>query len=219
MSKIRIAVQKKGRLRRKTESFLRSLGLEFDRESKRLIEPLRNADMELLFVRNSDIPEYIKDSVADFGIVGQNVLLEGKNDLKVIKSLGFGACQLVIAIPTESDIKTLADLNDERIATSYVNSLKTFLTSNNINASLIPISGSVEIAPELGLADAVCDITQTGDTLNAHNLVPLATILNSEAVLIESPQAKKQKRLFLDLLTTQKYEGRDTKTIQAKQAF
>ncbi len=205
---IRIAIQKQGRLQDPSLDFINSLGFEFNRaQLGELIITCTNAPIEILFVRNSDIPEYIKAGVADFGIVGQNVIYERKENYKIIKRLGFGRCKLVIASPKKSSIRTVGDLQDERIATSYVNSLQQFLRKNNINASLININGSVEIAPVLGLSDAVCDITQTGNTLKAYKLQPIATILKSEAVLIESPFANKNKNIILDKI---QYENNQT---------
>ncbi|MFC1810743.1 ATP phosphoribosyltransferase [Patescibacteria group bacterium] len=183
---MRIAIQKKGRLRELSLNFLKSLGLEFDSSGNELITKCLNADIELLFVRNSDIPQYVKQKAADLGIVGENVLVEKKSRLKIIKRLGFGVCSLIIAAPGSSDIQNLNDLEGERIATSYPNSLKEYLQKNNLSASIIEIKGSVEIAPKINLADAVCDIKQTGTTLKDNNLIVIDTILNSEAVLIKN---------------------------------
>lgn len=195
---LRLAVQKNGRLFDASLAYLKKLNLDFPTPLRgELIIPCRNAAIELLLVRNSDIPEYVSDGIADFGIVGENVLDEQGRSLTVVKKLGFGRCSLVIAVPVTSTFKTVSDLSGERIATSYPNSLKKFLAKNNTPASLIVIQGSVEIAPELGLADAVCDITQTGKTLTAHKLTPLATVLKSEAVLIESPGANINKTEFI----------------------
>lgn len=205
---IRIAIQKQGRLQDPSLDFINSLGFQFDRaEIGGLIITCTNAPIEILFVRNSDIPEYVKAGVADFGIVGENVIYERKENYKIIKRLGFGKCKLVIASPQESPIRTINDLQDERIATSYMNSLQQFLKEKKINASLININGSVEIAPVLGLSDAICDITQTGNTLKAYKLQIIETILESEAVFIESPFANKNKDVVLEKI---KYENSKT---------
>jgi ATP phosphoribosyltransferase len=197
---LRIAIQKNGRLRYPSLDYIVSLGLVFNPEDmdKQMVVGCLNSEIELLFVRNSDIPEYVKSGVADFGIVGENVLYERGDNLPIVKKLGFGKCDLIIASPEKSNIKSVADLNDERIATSYPNSLRKFLSENGVRASMIVINGSVEIATSLNLADAVCDITQTGNTLRCYNLIPFATILKSEAVLIESPFKSKNKELFLE---------------------
>lgn len=195
---IRIAVQKNGRLRQSSLEFLTSLGLEFIMpENGELIVVCNNAPVELLLVRNSDIPAYVKNCVADFGIVGENVLFEQDQTNLAIEKLGFGKCSLVIAVPENSSIKKAEDLSGERIATSYPNSIKKFLATLNIPASLIVIEGSVEIATGLGLADAICDISQTGNTLRAHKLSPLVTVLASEAVLIASPVKRPEQLDFI----------------------
>lgn len=188
---LRIAIQKNGRLRKASLAFLKSLGLKFNlKKNSRYVVPCNNANLELLLVRNSDIPEYVKNNAADFGIVGQNVLYEKPNEFKILRKLGFGRCRLVIAVPRGGSIKTIKDLSGERIATSYPNSLKAFLAKRGLPASIIPIKGSVEIAPEIGLADAVCDITQTGKTLRKHKLKILTTIVKSQAVLIGQKNIK-----------------------------
>jgi len=195
---VRIAIQKRGRLQDPSLEFIRSLGFEFEKEKPgSLIIQCANAPVEVLFVRNSDIPEYVKAGAADFGIVGENIIYERRETYNIIKRLGFGKCKLVIASPKKSSLRKIEDLQDERIATSYVNSLQKFLQKNNINASLININGSVEIAPELGLADAICDITQTGDTLKVYGLETIATLLESEAVFIESPFRNEKKNVIL----------------------
>lgn len=189
--KVRIAIQKNGRLREASLLFLKSIGLKFDLENNgRYIAPCFNKNLEILLVRNIDIPEYVKNGAADFGIAGQNVLYERKDKIKVLRKLGFGNCKLIIAVPRDGQIKTLRDLDGERIATSYPYSLKKFLGGRGLNASVITIKGSVEIAPEIGLADAICDITQTGKTLREHQLRVLATIMKSEAVLIGKETSK-----------------------------
>lgn len=187
VNKTRIAIQKSGRLEAPSEKYLASLGLKFKKNNKNLIVPCRDSNIEILYVRNIDIPEYVKQCVAEFGIVGENILKEKKTNLEIIKKLGFGLCSLVIAVPKNSQIKKIKDLEGERIATSYPNTLKKYLKENKINAVVIEIKGSVEIAPSLNLADAICDITQTGNTLKENNLRPIATIFKSEAVLIKNP--------------------------------
>lgn len=187
VNKIRIAIQKSGRLEAPSEKYLASLGLKFKKNGKNLIVPCRNSNIEILYVRNSDIPEYVKQCVAEFGIVGENILKERKTKLEIIKKLGFGLCSLVIAVPKNSQIKKIKDLEGERIATSYPNTLKKYLKENKINAVVIEIKGSTEIAPSLNLADAICDITQTGNTLKENNLRPITIIFKSEAVLIKNP--------------------------------
>lgn len=187
-NKTRIAIQKDGRLRDESFDFLKTLGIEFKRQNGRvLISPSVDKNIEALHVRHSDIPQYVQNGAADFGIVGANVLTENDFRVKHIKQLEFGTCRLVIAVPYGSKIKTIKHLTGERIATSHPNSLRRFLKENGLHASIVEIKGSVEIAPSLDLADAVCDITQTGRTLKENRLKELVTVYESKAVLIQSP--------------------------------
>jgi len=196
--KTRIALQKTGRLQGPSLDFLRSLGLKVKPNGTKLISPCLNADIEILYVRNSDIPQYVKSGVADYGIVGENVLIEKKSRLKIIKRLGFGKCKLIIAAPKNSDIKNIDDLSEERIATSYLNTLKGYLEEKCVSASLVEINGSVEICPFLNLSDAICDIAQTGQTLKENDLRIIDKIMDSEAVLVRSP--------FFNKLMTDNFE-------------
>ena len=185
--KIRIAVQKDGRLKDETFAFLETFGLKFIFGNDRnLITSSTNNKVELLHVRHSDIPQYVQSGAAELGIVGANVLAETNFTVKEIKRLSFGKCRLVIAVPENSKIKTIADLAGERIATSHTESLRKFLKKNKIHASIVEIKGSVEIATELNLSDAICDITQTGKTLKEHRLKEIAVVYESEATLIQS---------------------------------
>jgi len=193
LNPLRIAVQSHGRLSEPSLSYLRSLGLDFKSNGRVLITSCENFDLQILHLRDDDIPEYVSREVADFGIVGENVLYEKKAKVKILKKLGFGRCSLVIAVPENSSLKTLSDLEGERVATTYPRILSSFLKEKGVNAAIIPIEGSVEIAPSLNLADAICDLTQTGKTLKENRLVPILKILESEAVLIESTSPKKEK--------------------------
>ncbi len=204
--KIRIAIQKNGKLKDESLKLLESKGFKFDLENgNTLIAPCKNADIEIIFVRHKDIPQYIQFGAADIGIVGYNILYEDIFKIEIIKKLGFGQCSLVIAVPKNSSFKKIEDLEEERIATSYPNSLKKFLKEKNISVALVPISGSVEITPKLNLSDAICDITQTGNTLIENDLIIIDKVLESEAVLIKSSFSDKQKDIqlnsFIDLLT------------------
>lgn len=199
--KIRIAIQSKGRLAEESINFLNSLGLSFNPNGRNYIVRCTNFDIEILFLRDDDIPEYVESSVADFGIVGENVLLEKETEATILKKLGFGRCSLVIAVPENSPINKPADLEGERIATSYPNILRKFLEKEKINAAIIQIKGSAEIAPSLNLADAICDLTQTGQTLKENKLKPIFTILESQAVLIQTPYPKQNLKQYELLLT------------------
>ncbi len=203
---IRIAIQSSGRLRDGSLQYLESFGLQFEFTDRSLITKAKNFDLELLSVRDDDIPQYITQGVADYGIVGENVLYEEQPNANVIEKLNFCQCSLVIAVPTESSIQSIEDLQNERIATSYPNILAKFLKDNGIKSAIIPIKGSVEITPQLNLADAICDLTQTGTTLKQNGLRILATVCESEAVLITSPinrsQTSLKQRLQAETLTT-----------------
>jgi len=196
---IRIAIQKEGRLRNPSLEYLESLGLQFPKENGRtLVVPCKNADAEILYVRHSDVPQYVQNGAADFAIVGGNVLYEKDFKIREVENLNFGKCSLVIAVPLDSSIQKIQDLEGERIATSYPNSLRKFLQKQKINAAIIEIRGSVEIAPALGLADAICDLTQTGNTLKENSLKPIETLFDSMAVFIESPFENIRKDEFIN---------------------
>lgn len=199
-NKLKIAIQKSGRLNPASIDFLESLGLTFVPNGSPLTRECTNFELSILLVRDDDIPEFVSRGVADFGIVGKNVLKEGEVDVENVLPLSFGLCRLVIAAPKSSSIKRLEDLEGERIATTYPRLLKQFLKANGINAAIIPITGSAEIAPELNLADAICDIVQTGTTLKAYDLVTIATILESQAIFVASPFEKENKKEFLKLI-------------------
>ncbi len=191
MRKTRIAIQKAGRLTLPSLEFLRNMGLSLPNlDGDELVVKCENREVEVLFIRNSDIPVYIEQDAADFGIVGRNVLTELNAGVKELESLNFGQCSLVIAVAEASGCTTLTELEGERIATSYPRTLKRFLKERNINASIVPIQGSVEIAIQAGLADAICDITQSGKTLCKNRLRVLETVLSSQACLIGNLNSK-----------------------------
>lgn len=187
---LKIAIQKSGRLNGPSRKFLASLGLRFGKPGKSLALKCTNQPIDLLNVRDDDIPKYVSESIVDFGIVGIDVLKESGKNAKIVKKLGFCQCKLVIAVPRNSNIRTIRDLNNTRIATSYPRILSNYLTTQKIKARIVVIQGSVELTPYLQAADAVCDITETGRTLKEFNLLSIKTILNSQAVLIESPTLK-----------------------------
>jgi ATP phosphoribosyltransferase len=195
---LRIAVQSNGRLSSKSLEFLHSCGLEFPARNRNLLVSCTNIPANLLFIRDDDIPVYVARGVADFGIVGENVVQEVlPQKQNIVCALDFGYCSLVIAVPERSKIKHVQDLEGERIATSYPQLLGQFLKKQGVTAAIITLTGSVEIAPELNLADAICDLTQTGTTLREHNLRIVHTLLQSKAVVIQSPFTKKEKDIFL----------------------
>jgi ATP phosphoribosyltransferase len=181
---LKIAIQKSGRLNEKSVELLKNCGLNFENYKSSLISPVSNFPLEILFLRDDDIPEYVQDGIADLGIVGENVIQETEVVVSYLQKLGFGKCSLKLAVPTHSDIQTLADLNNRSIATTYPVILGKFLQKNNINADIRTISGSVEISPGLGLSDAICDLVSTGGTLKSNGLKPFGDVMSSEAVLI-----------------------------------
>lgn len=182
---IRIAIQNKGRLRAGSLEFLRSLGVDLPNETGRLLcVTANNVAVEVVFVRHRDIPRYVQSGVAQYGIVGGNVLDEYEAAVAPLRQLDFGECRLVIAVPQDSPITTIQQLAGVRIATTYPNTLRKFLQNNNVTAEIVELNGSVELAPQLNLAEAICDLTQTGMTLQEHGLIPLTTILESSATLI-----------------------------------
>ncbi len=190
---IKIAIQKSGRLNQYSLNLLKDCGILIENEKDQLKVVSRNFPVEVFFLRNSDIPQYLKDGVIDLAIIGENLLFEKGNDIEVIEKLGFSKCRVSLAIPKNSNISNLKDLNGKKIATSYPKTLKSFLKKNNIKCETHIINGSVEIAPNIGLADAICDIVSSGSTLFKNNLKELITILNSEAVLAISPKVEPNK--------------------------
>jgi len=181
---LKIAIQKSGRLNEKSVEILKNCGLSFENYKSSLISTVTNFPLEILFLRDDDIPEYVQDGIADLGIVGENVITEVNADVTYLQKLGFGKCTLKIAIPNDSDIADIQGLEGKAIATSYPVILEKYLQENNVNAVVRTISGSVEIGPGLGLSDAICDIVSTGGTLKSNGLKPFAEVMKSEAVLI-----------------------------------
>jgi len=190
---IKIAIQKSGRLNKYSLNLLKDCGILIENEKDQLKVVSRNFPVEVFFLRNSDIPQYLKDGVIDLAIIGENLLFEKGNDIEVVENLGFSKCRVSLAVPKNSSISNLKQLNGKKIATSYPNTLNSFLKKNNINCETHIINGSVEIAPNIGLADAICDIVSSGSTLFKNNLKELRTLLNSEAVLAISPKVKSNK--------------------------
>ncbi len=186
MKTLKIAIQKSGRLNEKSVELLKNCGLNFENYKSSLISPVSNFPLEILFLRDDDIPEYVQDGIADLGIVGENVIEETEVSVSYLQRLGFGKCSLKIAITNHSDINELEDLEGKAIATTYPVILGKFLQKQNINSDIRTISGSVEISPGLGLSDAICDLVSTGGTLKSNGLKPFADVMSSEAVLIGS---------------------------------
>ncbi len=200
MNNIKIAIQKSGRLSEKSFNLLEECGISVGGGQRKLICSATNFPLEILFLRDDDIPEYIRDGVADAGIVGENEYLESKMPLNIIKRLGFSKCRLSLAIPKSHEYKDIHYFQGKRIATSYPNILKNFLNTHSIESEIHKISGSVEISPGIGLADAICDIVSTGSTLISNGLKEVELVLKSEAVLIAPETMEKAKKATLDKL-------------------
>jgi ATP phosphoribosyltransferase len=216
MSNLRIAVQKSGRLNEDSMRILKDIGISIDNGKDQLKAAARNFPVEVFYLRNGDIPQYLRDGVVDAAIIGENVLIEKGKDLEFIERLGFSKCKVSIAVPKDSKANSLKDLEGKRIATSYPETVKKFLKQQNINAQLHTISGSVEIAPNIGLADGICDIVSSGSTLFKNGLKEIEVLLKSEAVLAVSPLISKERRDILNKIQFRiqsVLKGRDSKYI------
>lgn len=201
--KLRIALQKSGRLSEPSVELLKKCGVSFSNGFGKLKSEAENFPLEIFFLRDDDIPEYVADGVADAGIVGENVLVEkGSHSVEIVERLGFGKCRLSLAVPKGFRYASVEDLQDKRIATTYPKILSDFLNSKGVRAEIHTISGSVEIAPSIGLADAICDLVSSGSTLFTNGLQEVETVMTSEAVLIarknldEALQGILEKLLF-----------------------
>lgn len=200
MSKLKIAVQKSGRLHDDSMQILKEVGISIDNGKDQLKALARNFPLEVFYLRNSDIPQYLKDGVVDAAIIGENILIEKGKEITIVEKLGFSTCKVSVAVPKSVKYNSVKDLQGKRIATSYPNTVNEFLKSNHIEAELHIINGSVEIAPNIGLADAIVDIVSSGSTLFKNNLKEVEVILKSEAVLAASPLISAEKQTILDKL-------------------
>ncbi|PIY12018.1 MAG: ATP phosphoribosyltransferase [Flavobacteriaceae bacterium CG_4_10_14_3_um_filter_33_47] len=198
MSKLKIAVQKAGRLHDESMEILKDIGISIDNGKDQLKASARNFPLEVFYLRNGDIPQYLKDGVVDAAIIGENILVEKGNGITIAEKLGFSTCKVSIAIPKSIKYNGIQDLDGKRIATSYPNTIQSYLDKHGINANLHIINGSVEIAPNIGLADAICDIVSSGSTLFKNNLKEVEVIMKSEAVLAVSPILSQEKQAILD---------------------
>ena len=198
--KLKIAIQKSGRLYEDSVNLLRECGIELRNVKDRLRTGSDNFPIEVFFLRDDDIPQYVEDGVADIGIVGENVILEKKRSVETVEKLGFGKCRLSIAVPRNQDYAGLDSLAGKRIATSYPGILMNYLDTRQVSCEIHEISGSVEIAPGIGLADAVADLVSSGGTLFMNGLKEVETVLDSEAVLIRSKELDEDRQAILDKL-------------------
>ncbi|HPZ15737.1 MAG TPA: ATP phosphoribosyltransferase [Sphaerochaeta sp.] len=198
---LRIAIQKKGRLSEKSLAIISQCGIKFGSDERVLKERATNFPLEFLYMRDDDIPAYIRDGVADIGIVGRNEMDEQGLPLVVLRDLGFSKCRLSIAVPHDFPYSGLKSLEGARIATSYPNILKGILEENTVSASFVEVSGSVELTPAVGIADAICDLVSTGATLAMNGLREVETIYTSTAVMIGRPEmGNAAKEAILDRL-------------------
>ena len=197
---LKIAIQKSGRLYEESVKLLKECGIQLSNGNNQLKTTAENFPLEIFFLRDDDIPQYVFDSVADIGIVGENVLLEKNKNIDLLYRLGFGKCRLSIAVPKETHYSTVQDLEGLKIATTYANLTQSFLNKNKVSAEIHEISGSVEIAPGIGLADAICDLVSSGSTLFTNGLKEVEVVLKSEAVLVAGKKMDEEKKLILQKL-------------------
>jgi ATP phosphoribosyltransferase len=200
MSKLRIAIQKSGRLNEDSLQVLKDCGISIDNGKDQLKAIASNFPLEVFYLRNGDIPQYLRDGVVDIAIIGENVLIEKGEDIGIVEKLGFSKCKVSLAIPKEETYEGIRYFNNKKIATSYPNTVKKYLLNKGIETQIHIINGSVEIAPNIGLADGICDIVSSGSTLFKNNLKEVETLLTSEAVLAVSPLISEENKKTLDKL-------------------
>lgn len=200
MTQLKIAIQKSGRLNEDSLNILKEAGISVSNGLNQLKSTASNFPLEILFLRNSDIPQYLIDGVVDIAIIGENLLVEKGGDIAVLEKLDFSKCKVSLAVPKSFEYNSIKDLEGKKIATSYPNTLNKYLDQFGISAELHEISGSVEIAPNIGLADAICDIVSSGSTLFQNNLKEVEVLFRSEAVIAVSPVITTEKQEILDKL-------------------
>ncbi len=196
-TKLRIAIQKSGRLNQDSIEILKDCGISIDNGKDQLKAQASNFPMEVMFLRNGDIPQYLRDGVVDIAIIGENVLIEKGEDISIAERLNFSKCKVSLAVPKEATYNSIKDLDGKRIATSYPNTVHQYLADKGIKYEIHQISGSVEIAPNIGLADAICDIVSSGSTLFKNNLKEAEVMLTSEAVLAVSSSISNEAKELL----------------------
>lgn len=197
---IKIGIQKSGRLNKESIDLLKKCGISIDNFNDQLKVSASNFPMDVFFLRNGDIPQYLRDGVIDLAIIGENLIYEKGNDIKIVEKLGFSRCRVSIAVPNDFKYNNIKDLEGTKIATSYPNTINKFLKKNQISAELHIINGSVEIAPNIGLSNAICDIVSSGSTLFKNNLKEVVTIINSEAVLVQTSNLSDEKTIIIEKL-------------------
>ncbi len=200
VQKLKIAIQKQGRLSEGSTALLKKCGIGFSNGFGKLKSEAEDFPLEIYFLRDDDIPDYVADGVADAGIVGENILAESPQPVEIIEKLGFGRCRLSLAVPKGFDYQSVEDIRGKRIATSYPRILQSFFDAKKVTVEIHEISGSVEIAPSIGLADAICDLVGSGSTLFSNGLREVETVVQSEAVLISRPGLAPNLQTILDQL-------------------
>ncbi len=200
MNNLKLGIQKSGRLSEKSLEIISKCGIKYSNSTNKLVTVCDNFPLEILFLRDDDISGYVADGVIDIGIIGENTLVEGQHEVTLNKRLGFSRCRLSLAVPKHFEYNSLKDLEGKSLATSYPVILKSYLDKNGVSADIHLITGSVEIAPSIGLADAICDIVSTGSTLISNGLKEVETIFKSEAVLISNCNLSADKSVILDKL-------------------
>ena len=191
--RLRLAIPNKGRLVEPTLALLHDAGLVFDEHDRSLVSRVRNFDLDVLFVRTNDVIEFVGDGVADLGVTGIDLLAETGAELPRLRSLGYGQCRLAAAVPTDAPYQSVEDLAGLRVATAHPNTARRFFAEREIAVDVISISGAVEVAPRLGLAEAIVDLVSTGSTLVMNGLRPIGDVLESEAVLVANPTSHQQR--------------------------
>lgn len=200
MERLKIAVQKSGRLSEKSLELIKEAGIGLNNGERKLVSVSSNFPLEILFLRDDDIPQYVNDKVADIGIVGENVIMEKPCEVEIVYRLGFARCHLSLAVPKNVEYTGPLWFNGKKIATSYPVILRHFLEKHQVMADIHEISGSVEIAPGIGLADAIFDIVSTGSTLISNGLMEVENVADSEAVMISTPGLSEEKKEILEKL-------------------
>ena len=200
MTKLKIAIQKSGRLNEDSLKIIKECGISIDNGKDQLKASARNFPLEVFYLRNGDIPQYLRDGVVDIAIIGENVLFEKGEDISFVERLGFSKCKVSLAVPKDVEYSGMQFFKSKRIATSYPNTVKKYLNSKGIDTDIHLINGSVEIAPNIGLADGICDIVSSGSTLFKNNLKEVEVLMKSEAVLAVSPTISEEAQQILDKL-------------------
>jgi ATP phosphoribosyltransferase len=199
---MRLAIPNKGRMVEPTLRLLHDAGLVFDEHDRSLVARVQNFDLDILFVRTNDVIEFVGDGVADLGITGIDLLAETGAELPRIRSLGYGRCRLAAAVPSDTPYQTVEELAGLRVATAHPATARRFFAERDIHVDVIPISGAVEVAPRLGLAEAIVDLVSTGSTLVMNGLRPIGDVLESEAVLVANPTARLEMGPAIDAIDT-----------------